>query len=199
MSIILVTPEGDSAANRAATWGENSLAKWAFQRLRGARACQADLASMIKGGHAQLICYFGHGLASSWVAFAGTPPTGQRKVVDVSHTACFKKTTVLAIACHSGHTLGPAVIRAGAQAFVGFDNAILWYPNDQRSVLAVAGCIEELSEAVANEALGLGSHGAPVVIDDHLTYWNSLALRGDGGAVVIANLIRGLRRGLVLH
>jgi len=149
-----------------------------------------------------MICYFGHGNHNELIAFSGIPPAGQRTVAGVPHASIFSNSVVLAVACFSGHTLGPATISAGAQGFLGFDVPVIWYPKLAATATAVGRCIEDMA---AKAARLVQTHqrselkaGLIVTLDSHINYWNTQAAIGRPNAGVASNLLGRLRAGFVV-
>lgn len=95
-------------------------------------------------GGADVIFYFGHGGPSDWLGRGSLlSPVSARATADK---------IVIAIACDSAMSLGPACVGAGARAYVGFRDRLTW------STAASA----EFGAVIAGALSGFVRYGDPV-------------------------------------
>lgn len=73
-----------------------------------------------------LVCFFGHGLADSWVGWEplGFKVPATRTVIAGVNDDLFKGGIVVAIACDTAKLLGHRVVESGALSYMGSDRAM---------------------------------------------------------------------------
>jgi hypothetical protein len=115
----LIRPEDDPLAIQASDWASELLNELSLAG-HGLAKDLAGTTSVVKGNilsvlcsSTPLVCYFGHGDDQSFLTLS-TP------TVDSSSISVSTGTVIVAIACFTGKSLGPAAITAGADTYVGF-------------------------------------------------------------------------------
>jgi hypothetical protein len=122
----LVRPSNDPAAAELSDWAASLIpditaSSHKYTDRKGAGATRTAVETELTKSRATL--FFGHGLKSRLQGYSSD-------VVDVANIGKAAGNIVIAIACWSAVTLGPASISSGIDAYLGFDEALVWITRD---------------------------------------------------------------------
>ncbi len=94
--------------------------------LEGHKACRKALMSFVKKKGLSLVIFNAHGTE--------TAVFGQKEeiLMDIRDCSKMKSKTIYSRSCRSGATLGPALVREGARAFIGYKRDFI-FPYDTNS------------------------------------------------------------------
>lgn len=201
MTVLALMPGGDYASDEVARWGREALNDRACQILRGEEVKLATIQVLLEASSFERVCYFGHGHEAAWAVYrqvtgrSGPETVFAWTVLAATDARIFSGTVVVAIACLSGQALGPALISAGAQAFVGFTKKISWRADLVASGKALGNCIRQLvRHCLDTPTARLDRAGLYAIIDRHWNYWRDLKWRGDREAPVAFSCLENLRQ-----
>jgi hypothetical protein len=124
--LALVRPANDPAAVELASWSswlipDIAASSHSHSDLHGSAVTRAAVEADMSASRVTL--FFGHGFKSRLQGYTSD-------VLDLSNISKSWDRIVVAIACWSAVTLGPAAISAGADAYLGFDEAMVWLTGD---------------------------------------------------------------------
>lgn len=193
--VVLITPLGDSAARKAASWA--GAAVKADHTLRHARASEEELRKCVTGE--TIVCYAGHGSANSWDAFRKTKglprPVFVRNVLTEQQAGTLARTRVFALACLTARRLAPAAIAAGARRYIGFQEIISW-TRVRATEEAIGFCMRDL--IIASLSATVTRADLLAIIADHLSYWSDMEIRGSSEASAARAHLENVLKGLIL-
>jgi len=196
MRILVLTPGGDYASDVAAQWAE-ALAAHTPTLLSGSDVSISHLVRELGGERPELVCYFGHGQPDAWGAYRQATGSNQFQVIlGVSDAGQLAGQTVIAVACHTATTLGPASVTAGAARYVGFRSVVSWLPHVPITLAAVSACIRDLLKEEILKSATATAEDLQRVIATHLGHWRDLAKWGDPGAGTALAYVRLIEDGL---
>lgn len=212
--VLAVMPATDSLSKVAAQWGLTALdGKVAYNKLPappmtgtglGEPHIQAALNSIEKtpatdATRATVVCYFGHGMADSWVLYSeiNGKLNFDRRILDKANAAIFKDVIVASIACLAGKTLGPAIAAKGG-IFIGFTSIIAWKPGIEQTETALHNCLADLVESIIRLRGAITRADLEAVFDAHLSYWKDQSDRGSDGAAVAFGYLGAVRDCMIL-
>ncbi len=131
--ISVVTPACDSTAKTMKGWGDalvlkirssaHRLVQHLSDKAADRRNCDAILAS------SNAVFFFGHGADDSLL-------NGKTPIIDIANIGRTKAAIIVAWACNSAAQLGPASLRSGTGAYMGFDAEFGWVPRAGNSSYA---------------------------------------------------------------
>lgn len=196
MRILVLTPRGDYASDVAAEWAD-ALATHAPTLLSGKDVSVDQLVRELAGDPPDLVCYFGHGQPDAWGAYRQATGGSQFQVIlSVPDALRLAGQRVIAVACHTSTTLGPASVTAGAVRYVGFRSVVSWLPHVPLTLAAVTACIRDLLKEVTLKTATATAADLQRVIAMHLGHWRELAKWGDPGAGTALAYVRLIEDGL---
>lgn len=133
-SLLLTRPYYDPATYYLYNWAKLVIQLAKHKRYRvidldNKRANIKELTDILKKRNIDLIMFNGHGSEDS---IFGQDHRVIMKAGDNDHL--LNKTTVYAIACSAGKTLGPSCVLKGAFAFIGYKNVfVFWRKQDKEN------------------------------------------------------------------
>lgn len=123
MTVLVVRPADDSAAQEVATWGQailNLIARGQGTDLAGTAVNRTSVQTNLSA-HDHLF-WFGHGLEDELISNGNS-------IVDDNNIGLLGQGMAVAIACYSAVTLGADAIAAGScDSYLGFDDEFVWQP-----------------------------------------------------------------------
>lgn len=146
---------------------------------------------------ADFVAFFGHGLDACLLEQDGTSHSASC-AIDLSNIWVLNGAVVLAIACNSARTLGPAAIGVGAVAYVGFEVVVEWTSRHAaRFGLVIAELfLSILDGRTVDEAVAAAVSAA----EAQLQHFYSLVLDAtDPRALRAAELLEAMVEGLTIH
>jgi hypothetical protein len=119
--LVVTNPCDDKVTEYLDTWSEKaiSLAKTKpdtfVYELRGKKANQADFIKIVEEKQPRLILFNGHGNHDLITGF------NQEVLIRCGENeGCLKNAIIHAMSCNAGKTLGPACIKIGSLAYIGY-------------------------------------------------------------------------------
>ena len=145
--LCLVRPANSPAATELARWGASLKSDITASShtvrvdLYAAAGTRAAVEAQL--GPSRATVFFGHGRNDRLEGYCGD-------VIDTSNIGKATGNILIAIACWSVVKLGPSAIAAGVEAFVGFDDQLVWLagdPDGQFEPATLSGAREMLNAA----------------------------------------------------
>ncbi len=131
--MLITRPDHDPTTNYLYYWSQK-LIDFAGERglkvvdLAKKRANSIEFASVIKKVQPSLIVINGHGNSSVVTGYNDEPLVTAGK-----NDALLNKTIVYARSCKSGEKLGPASVKSGCRAYIGYDDDFVFVTEDDKS------------------------------------------------------------------
>jgi hypothetical protein len=125
-TVLLVRPANNAVAIELSTWGA-TLNSFSGSRatigadLPSAAATRAAVDSSLPQHNG--LFFFGHGTPTKLLGASSD-------LLDVNNVSLASGGAIVAIACSSADTLGPAAIKSGVEAYIGFTKKLTWISGD---------------------------------------------------------------------
>jgi len=140
-----VRPGKDPGARTLSGWGSvvidlvkrnrNHTISYDLRPKLWSRLAATDVIARL--ADSDVVLYFGHGDKGRWLG-----PDPLDPLLDVTNAAASQGNIVIAIACWTSDSLGPACAGRRARAYLGFSDELAWAPTQQRRFgMAVADAL----------------------------------------------------------